>query len=164
MYRFWREDKYVWGRRPKMGVREGRRRLKDQCIRIRISIRKAAGYLGVCTLSLRRWHAVERYSRHTFHLAPIAVSEDKKGRWKPGKIAKNIPAEGCFRVSISLWSHLGDSNPGPLLYESTALPAELRWRMARCKMSGAGNGNRTRVSTLGRSHTTIVLYPPVVAC
>ncbi len=29
--------------------------------------------------------------------------------------------------------------------------------------SGAGNGNRTRVSTLGRSHTAIVLYPQIKA-
>ena len=26
------------------------------------------------------------------------------------------------------WSHRRESNPGPLLYESIALPAELRWQ------------------------------------
>lgn len=33
-----------------------------------------------------------------------------------------------FSFVAHRWSHLGDSNPGPLLYESTALPTELRWR------------------------------------
>lgn len=28
---------------------------------------------------------------------------------------------------ILMWSRLRESNPGPLLYESIALPAELKW-------------------------------------
>lgn len=28
----------------------------------------------------------------------------------------------------AFWSHLADSNRGPSLYKSVALPAELRWR------------------------------------
>ena len=49
-------------------------------------------------------------------------------------------------------SHLPDSNRGPLLYESIALPAELRWL-------GAGEENRTPVCCLGSNHTTTVLRP-----
>ena len=31
---------------------------------------------------------------------------------------------------IHLWSHLGDSNPGPTAYKAVALPTELRWHDA----------------------------------
>ena len=31
-------------------------------------------------------------------------------------------------TAFPIWSHLRGSNSGPLLYESIALPAELRWR------------------------------------
>src|SRR3989344_8880873 len=34
-----------------------------------------------------------------------------------------------YRIPYRSVSHLRDSNSGPLLYESIALPAELRWRM-----------------------------------
>ncbi len=38
-------------------------------------------------------------------------------------ISKNHP----FYWVIFVWSQLRDSNPGPLLYESIALPTELSW-------------------------------------
>ena len=39
------------------------------------------------------------------------------------KTPRSSRRAGCF-----LWSQLRDSNPGPLLYESIALPTELSWR------------------------------------
>ena len=44
-------------------------------------------------------------------------------------------------------------NRRPTVYDTVALPAELR----RPK---AGNGNRTRRLSLGRIHITTILYPP----
>lgn len=57
-----------------------------------------------------------------------------------------------YYIYVKSWSRPRESNPEPLLYESIALPVELGRQ--------AGDGNRTRVSTLGRSHTAIVLHPP----
>lgn len=40
-------------------------------------------------------------------------------------------------------SHLRESNSGPLLYESIALPAELRWQPVRAPSTGADDQDRT---------------------
>ncbi len=34
-----------------------------------------------------------------------------------------------FTLSDYFWSHLPDSNRGPSLYKSVALPTELRWQI-----------------------------------
>ena len=43
-------------------------------------------------------------------------------------IAKKIKAAKYYPCGPFVQSHLRDSNPGPQLYESCALPTELRWR------------------------------------
>ena len=60
-----------------------------------------------------------------------------------------------FRLNVfhNLLSHLPDSNRGPSLYESAALPTELRWH------SGAGYRNRTGATTLGRLRTATIRIP-----
>ena len=68
-------------------------------------------------------------------------------------------------------SHLPDLHWGPSLYESAALLAELRWQNTTISLPknafftthflihGAGYGNRTRVSTLGRSRIATIRIP-----
>ena len=48
-----------------------------------------------------------------------------------------------------LWSQLRDLNPGPLLYESIALPAELRWRVRDAGYATCENGRVTRIPHFG---------------
>ncbi len=82
------------------------------------------------------------------------------------------PPSLVLRTNDGGWSHLRGSNSGPLLYESIALPAELRWRAVydtcfkaesqpwRAPHSdGAGYGNRTRVICLGSRRSAIELTP-----
>lgn len=38
------------------------------------------------------------------------------------------------KIEMILLSHLADSNRGPSLYESAALPAELRWQKLRIEI------------------------------
>lgn len=59
--------------------------------------------------------------------------------------------------AVFLWSQFRDLNPGPLLYESIALPTELSWPV----FVGAGKGNRTPLLGLGspyNNHYTIPAY------
>ena len=56
--------------------------------------------------------------------APLLLP--REGYLFPQNRNSSVQDWSCFYYTIL--SHLPDSNRGPLLYESTALPAELRWR------------------------------------
>src|SRR6267142_2211690 len=65
-------------------------------------------------------------------------------------------AEKVCRISLNLsrqgWSHLRDSNPGPSVYKTGALPAELRWHVA-CHVNDSLQlsflrGGQSRIRTL----------------
>ncbi|KKR86893.1 MAG: hypothetical protein UU48_C0006G0093 [Candidatus Uhrbacteria bacterium GW2011_GWF2_41_16] len=53
------------------------------------------------------------------------------------------------------WSHFRDSNPGPLLYESIALPTELKWQETddrdRIKMKTGDQADLSRLLPFKKS-------------
>src|SRR5262245_61265379 len=71
------------------------------------------------------------------------------------------------RRRYPLWSHRPDLNRGPTVYETVALPTELRWQAARKVPETIGDGkrfqNRTTTGTFdgdGCDRTTAVVTPP----
>ena len=64
---------------------------------------------------------------------------------RPERVSVTLWAVASYVARIRLESHLWDSNPGPQLYESCALPTELRWHVALLRSRSAAFTLKPRI-------------------